>query len=240
MRYLSALLLLLTFSLSSCYYLGFKRIRGNGVMASETRNTGAFSGVHVKGGIDVVLIQGTGNELKIEGDQNLLQYIQVVQNGDMVEISTRRDVHLSPRAGLRIYATAPVFSRLSISGSGDLKSQNTLTSNAPIEAKINGSGDMNLNIDAPAVTAGISGSGDIVISGTTRDFKSSITGSGDIKCFGLLSETASVDISGSGDAQVSASKQLSVDIKGAGDVRYKGNPTINQSIKGSGSVAKEG
>lgn len=238
MRPASALLLLLLFSLSSCHYFGMKRIRGNGVTASENRMVDNFTGVKIRGGMDVTLTQGPEHSIRIEGDENLLKYIDVVRNGNMVEVSTKEGVNLNPRAGLRIYATAPVFEQLQISGSGDMKSQNTLTSNGTIEAGINGSGDMDLKVDAPTVITHISGNGDIVMNGTTRNFKTSISGSGDVKCFGLLSETVDVDIAGSGDVQVSASKQLNVDIKGSGDVRYKGSPAISQSIKGSGSIRR--
>jgi len=215
-----------------------KRIRGNGVTASENRMVDDFTGVKIKGGMDITVTQGPEHSVKIEGDENLLKYIDVVRHGNMVEVSTKEGINIDPRAGLRIYVTAPVFEQLQIAGSGDMKSQNTLTSNGTIEAGITGSGDMDLKVDAPMVITHISGNGDIVMNGTTRHFQTRISGSGDVKCYGLLSETTDVDIAGSGDVQVSASKQLNVDIKGSGDVRYKGSPAISQSIKGSGSITK--
>ena len=240
MRINLALLLLLTISFSACTYLGGKRIQGNGIVGTEQRQVGSFSGIEIKGGIDVFVSQDAAPSLKIEGDQNLLQYIEVVKNGDVVQISTRRGYNLKPKTSLKVYASAPIFNKLLIMGGGDIKSQTKITSPTSINAQISGSGDIQLDVDAPVVNADISGSGDIILNGTTRDFKGSIRGSGDIKCFNLLSETSNVDIAGSGDAQVSASKQLIVDIKGAGDVKYKGTPSINQSIKGSGSVTKAG
>ncbi len=240
MRISIAFLLLLTISLSSCKYFGGKRIRGNGVVGTEQRQIGDFSGVEIRGGIDVFVSQGTVPSLRIEGDQNLLKYIEVRREGDLVQVSTRNGYNLKPRAGLKVYASAPTFNKLYVIGSGDIKSQSRITSPTSINAEIRGSGDIQLDVDAPVVTADISGSGDIALNGATRDFKGSIRGSGDIKCFNLQSETSNVDIAGSGDAQVSASKQLIVDIKGAGDVKYKGNPSINQSIKGAGSVTKAG
>ena len=63
-------------------------------------------------------------------------------------------------------------------------------------------------------------------------------GSGGIKCFELLSEQTKIGISGSGDAQVYASKQLDVEINGSGSVAYKGSPAVSQNVSGSGSVRK--
>ncbi len=234
------LLLLAAISFSSCNYWGGKRVRGNGISATQQRSVGAFSGIEVRGGYDVYLSQSTDNTLKIEGDENLLPYIEIEKEGDVLRIGSRSGFNLQPRTGIKIYASAPVFKKLMISGSGDIVSQSKITSSNAINAQIRGSGDITLDIEAPVFEAGISGSGDIKVSGSTRNFKGSIMGSGNIKCFDLLSEKSDIDIAGSGDAQVYASKELNVDIKGAGDVQYKGTPSVSQSIKGAGSVTKAG
>lgn len=220
--------------------MGAKRVKGNGVNGTQQRQVSQFAGIEVKGGIDVILMQSSANEVRIEGDENLLAYIEIENKGDVLEISTKQGYSLKPKKGLKVYASAPVFNKIYVLGSGDIKSETKLTNASSVEAKISGSGDIDLNVDAPEISAKISGSGTIIINGATRNFDASIAGSGDIKCYNLLSEKSNVDIAGSGDVEVYASKQLSVDIKGAGDVHYKGSPSINQSIKGSGSVSKEG
>ncbi len=65
--------------------------------------------------------------------------------------------------------------------------------------------------------------------------KIDVTGSGDVKLNVDAPEVVS-EATGSGSAQVYASKQLDVRISGSGDVAYKGTPQINQHIAGSGSV----
>jgi predicted acyltransferase (DUF342 family) len=240
MRLYAALLLLLVPALFSCQYIGGKRINGDGVLATQQRQVNNFSGVEVKGGMDVFVSQGSTASLKIEGDQNLLSYIDVQNDNGVLEIGTKEGYNLQPKTDLKIYATAPVFNKLYLAGSGNIKSQTTLTNAAAIDAEIRGSGDIMLAVDAPTISADIAGSGNIILTGNTQNFKGSIRGSGDIKCFNLLSEKTDIDIAGSGDAEVFASKQLLIDIKGAGDVKYKGNPNVNQNIRGSGSVTKAG
>lgn len=230
--YLPLLLLLL----SSCFNIGGRRVRGNGNLGTQTRNTGAFEGIRVLGGMDVVLRSGSDYAVKVEADENLLNYILTDKDGDALVIKTRNGYNLNPRAGMKVYITAPSLEAIKITGSGSVLSQSKVSATNKLDIDVTGSGDVKLDVAAPEVEAEATGSGNIILSGMTRSFKGEINGSGELRCFGLLSENTDVDISGSGSAQVYASKRLDVRISGSGDVAYKGAPTINQRISGSGDI----
>jgi hypothetical protein len=232
---LAALILFVTvFAFGSCKYMGGKMVRGDGNSTTQEKQMGSFTGVRVRGGIDVVVAPGN-NALRIEADRNLLPYIEVRNNGGVIDVQSRRGYNLHPVSGIKVYATAPSFSVIEVAGSGDIKSQSKITGDN-LNVEIKGSGDIQLDVDAPKVEAGIAGSGSIKLNGRTKDFDADIKGSGDVHGFDLLSENTRVDIAGSGNAEVFASKILDVEIKGAGDVRYKGTASVNQRIMGSGSV----
>jgi hypothetical protein len=233
-----SLFIIAFFALTGCRFLGGQRIYGNGSVTTKTESMDGITGVRVKGGLDVYITQGPGTSVKLEGDENLLEYIEVVKEGNIVEVSTREGYSLRPSKSLRVYVSAPILNEFYIDGSGDIRTQTPLKDSNSIRTEIHGSGDAYLDVDAPAVSASIAGSGTINLKGNTRTFSGSIAGSGDIKGFDLLSETTSVDIGGSGDAQVFASKQLNASITGAGDVQYKGNAAVRQSTHGSGSITK--
>ena len=233
-----AIILFLFVSFTSCQYISGKRVNGNGVSGSQTRQVGTFSGVSASGNIDLIVSNGTSNELKIEGDQNLLEYIETDNDNGMVDVYTREGFNLRPKTKLRIYATAPSYNRLDVSGSGNIKSDGKISSSGTLHSSVSGSGNIELEVDAPKVEADISGSGSARLKGTTRDFSAHVSGSGDVHSFDLLSENAEINIAGSGNAELYASKTLDVEVAGAGDVKYKGNPTVKQSIAGSGSVKK--
>lgn len=225
-------------SFGSCRFVGGKRVEGNGNRATVSRSVGEFDGVEVRGGIDVVVTNGAEHTLKIEADQNLMDYIEVNNNGGTIEVSSRDGYNLRSDGGIKVYATAPAFEHISVAGSGDIRSTGTVKGGSKLELQIRGSGDIQLAVDAPAVEAEIAGSGSARLQGTTRSLGVDINGAGDVKAFELLSETANIDIAGSGNAEVFASKQLQVEIKGAGDVAYKGSATVNQKIMGAGNVRK--
>ncbi len=211
---------------------------GNGVMSTQQRNLGDFNGVDVSGPVKVFISQNSVSSVKIEGDENLLEYIEIENNGDELDIRTRRGYNLRPRTGIKIYVTAPSFDELAVTGAGELKTQTKISSAKNMDIRVTGSGDMILNIDAPSINTNITGSGNIKINGGTRNFSTEVTGSGEVHAFDLLSESTDVEISGSGDVEVFASKQLKISISGSGDVKYKGNPSVNQSIHGSGNIRK--
>jgi hypothetical protein len=218
--------------------MGGKRVTGNGVMSTQQRNLGDFNGVDVSGPVKVFISQNSVSSVKIEGDENLLEYIEIENNGDELDIRTRRGYNLRPRTGIKIYVTAPSFDELAVTGAGELKTQTKISSAKNMDIRVTGSGDMILNIDAPSINTNITGSGNIKINGGTRNFSTEVTGSGEVHAFDLLSESTDVEISGSGDVEVFASKQLKISISGSGDVKYKGNPSVNQSIHGSGNIRK--
>jgi hypothetical protein len=72
------------------------------------------------------------------------------------------------------------------------------------------------------------------------DFNASVSGQGDVKCFDLVTENTSLDISGGSDVEISANKQLNIEASGSSSVRYKGNASVSQNISGAGSVKKVG
>ncbi|MBD0284477.1 MAG: DUF2807 domain-containing protein [Flavisolibacter sp.] len=225
---------------NSCHinFIGGKRITGNGSLSTEQRNVGTFTGVDVRGSMDVFLSSGLAHAVRVEADGNLLPYIETTNNGGTLRIGSRNGYNLNPRAGIKIYVTAPELSGILVTGSGDVVSQSRISSRDKLHTEIRGSGDIRLEMDAPQTEAEITGSGSITLNGNTRTLNVAIRGSGDVHGFNLMSENAQVDIAGSGNAQVYASKQLDIDIKGSGNTEYKGNPSINQKVHGSGDIRR--
>ena len=238
MRNYIVLILCVSILLVSCRFMGSERISGSGNSGTEDRNIGSFSGVETVGSLDVIVLQGATHAVRIEGDDNLLEYVETELDGDVLEIRPRRGYNLRPRAGLKIYATAPYFDKLSVTGSGKITSQSKITAPQKISVEITGSGDIQADVDAPEVSSEVTGSGTVRLKGTTKKFTTEISGSGDTFAWDLLSEDAKVEIAGSGNVQLFASKKLDIEIAGSGDIQYKGNPAVSTSKAGSGNVRK--
>jgi hypothetical protein len=222
---------------TSCRFMG-KRIRGNGIIKTVERPVSSFKEVEANGDIKLIVIQGDLKPVKIEGDENILSYIEVIQEGDRVIIQTKEGVNLRPSGDLIVYVTAPSYKSIEVSGSSDIIGQNKITSNEDLSLQASGAGDIKMEVDAPSIIAGISGSGSVSLKGQAKDLSLNLTGAGHAYCYDLLTENTKVDISGAGSAQVYASVKLSAEVSGAGNINYKGNPTVSQQISGAGSVNK--
>jgi hypothetical protein len=223
--------------LFSCRFMG-KRVHGNGNIKSVDRSVSSFKEVEANGNIKLIVTQGDLKPVRIETDENLISYIEVVQEGDRITIRTRDGVNLIPSGDLNVYVTSPVYKSIEVSGSSDIIGQNKITSPDELSLGASGAGDIQMEVDAPKVSAGISGSGSVRLKGQVKDFDVDLSGAGHAYCYDLLTENTIVDISGAGSAQVYASVKLKASVSGAGNISYKGNASVSQEISGAGSVNK--
>ncbi|HEY4155670.1 MAG TPA: head GIN domain-containing protein [Puia sp.] len=225
--------------LVSCGRFLGKRIRGNGVIKTEERTVSPFKNVEASGAIKLMVSQGDLKPVKLEGDENILPYIEIRQEGDRIEVRTRPGYNISPTNDLIVYVTAPVYNSIEVSGASDIKGQNKISNAENLQLEASGAGDIEMDVDAPEITAKISGSGSIKLKGQTRTLDIDLSGAGHAYCYDLLSENTRVDISGAGSAEVFASVKLEAEVSGVGNVSYKGNATnVNQHVSGAGSVSK--
>ncbi len=218
-----------------------KRIKGDGNVVTIERSVGDYDGVALAGWFDVDLVDGREGEITLEGESNLLEYVETeVKNGTLV-IKVERGVNLRPSSwGKGIHITVPVesISEVSLSGSGDIVGKTTIKSNR-FSARIAGSGDISLMVEAQDVEAALSGSGDISLSGRTMAFDVQVSGSGDIKAYDLEAEHVTAAVSGSADIRVTANQSIDARVSGSGDIHYRGNPKkINSKSSGSGDISK--
>lgn len=223
---------------SSCREVFGKRIRGNGAVKTESRSVGQFNSVHVSGSIDVYVRQDSITSVKVEADENLLEYVIVENDGGTLEIHQKQGINLKPSRSIKVYVSGNAFRHFKASGACDIFGENKITSDEKISIDLSGASDIKMELKAPGVDAELSGAGTITLRGETKDFTVDGSGSTDIKCYELLAENVNVKLSGAGDAQVFASVKLDVKVSGAADIKYKGNPVISQQVSGAGGVKK--
>lgn len=234
------LTLALALAMTSCAQWG-KKIKGNGEVITQERSVGDYSAVALSGPFDVDLVQGREGNITIQGESNLLEYLITEVRDGTLEIKTERGHNLSSstRSGIRITVPIESIEGIGLAGSGDIKGHFPIQADA-FSARLAGSGDIDLVLDADRVDTALSGSGDITLSGQARTLEISVSGSGDVMAFGLEAASAQVNVSGSADVEVTATEGLVARISGSGDVRYRGNPVkVDARSTGSGSVNKD-
>lgn len=213
------------------------KIKGDGPTIIEHRSVSNFRTIRSAMSGDVYIRQDSFFKVEVRGQQNILEVLNTSVSGDELKIDFDYNKRIGNYDKLEVYITCPNIEGISLSGSGNIKTLNTLLS-PDLDLTISGSGNISiLEINSNTVFAKISGSGDIdVLKGWASTTSSTISGSGSINTAGVESDYANVKISGSGNSRINVKEQLDVTISGSGDVYYWGNPRINQNISGSGKL----
>ena len=120
-------------------------------------------------------------------------------------------------------------------GSGDITSTNVLVADR-LFLYLDGSGDIDVELDVLDLEASLMGSGDMDLYGIVDNQFITVNGSGDLQAFNLESLNSEVEVRGSGNVEVRAVDELDVLIRGSGSVYYKGRPNLKFSITGSGAL----
>lgn len=226
--------------------IGCKREGGRGIFCLKPKGAvikrmitpATFSSVRMMVPASAILKYAPSCSIEIEGEENILDNINYeIKDGELKIQFDRcvRKLETPPK----MIISAPYFYGYYLQGSGSVSVPDTLSQpGGTITLEILGSGEINALVDAASVISKISGSGSIRVSGVTESQKIQVSGSGDVHGFGLASNRAEVDISGSGNANVSVKDYLKVKISGSGNVNYYGSPTLDLDVSGSGKVQK--
>lgn len=207
--------------------------RGDGPIVEQELFLPTFSAIDLDISADVCITQGPEQIVMVEGEQNIINELDLDVSGGRWKIEF--DDCVRNYESLKIFITSPFFDELRVSGSGLIFSNDVITMEEML-LRVSGSGDIDLALDVREVDSRITGSGEIKLEGVAAFAEHEINGSGDLRAFDLLTGDTGVKIRGSGSAEVLAEERLDVRITGSGDVFYRGNPRLRVDITGSGEV----
>lgn len=205
----------------------------------ETRNVGEFHAVANSGSITVEVRFGDRESVRLEGDAEAIKEIETVVEQGTLKIRYKNRVNISGRNWGRVaaYVTAKRIDALSQSGSGSVTVNGKLTGNE-LNASVSGSGRIAFTSEVANYNGSISGSGRISANGGAKKSNVSISGSGRFDGEDFKSQSANLQISGSGSIQIHVDDQLDASVSGSGRIRYSGNAKTNFRKLGSGSLQK--
>ena len=68
-----------------------KKIKGNGKMTTEMRQTDSYDAIHVHGSVHVTLTSGNEGDITIVAEENLMEYIETVHKKETLYIKTKEN-----------------------------------------------------------------------------------------------------------------------------------------------------
>ena len=230
-------LIILVFA-SGCREMAGERVKGSGHVITENRSTSEFNSIDVSGAIDVYVRQDSATSVKVEADDNILEYIEVHTEGSRLEIYTQNNIRLRPSNKIKVYISSPEYKEIQVSGASSVRCENEITSDV-LDVNLSGASEGRLELNAPKISVNVTGASNANIKGKTKDFEGRASGASEIRGFDLLSENADVDASGASNIEIYASVRIDGQSSGASSVNYKGNAQSSVEKSGASSVNKK-
>lgn len=238
--WLALLGMMLVFSLLACNltfdsFLG-ETVRGSGEVIEESRDISGISQVGLAMPGTLFISIGSDEGLRIETEENLLEYILTTVRGSQLQIETQRGINLQATRPINYYLTVARLEAIDITSSGDVEVKDLEVES--FSANISSSGSLLIsNMVGDSLQVRISSSGDLdILGGEVREQNIRLSSSGEYRARDLASRRADVTLSSSGDATVRASERLTGRLSSSGDLYYIGNPAMDVSTSSSGRV----
>jgi len=237
-------LLTLAFSMLACGFIqigddgGGQRITGSGPVVEENRDVSGITGVELAMQGTLHISAGTTTSLRIEAQDNLMEYIETEVRGGTLLIRNTPGYDLQNTRPIQYYLTVEKLDNPEVSSSGDIEVGNLKSNSLSIMSS--SSGDIKIDgLDGSSVDVKISSSGEVEISGgQIQEQRIDISSSGDYQAQDLASAKANVDLTSSGSATVWASDRLSGRLSSSGNIYYVGNPEVDVRMTSSGKTVQ--
>ncbi|MEO9571940.1 MAG: head GIN domain-containing protein [Polaribacter sp.] len=233
---LSSFILMLAFTINAQNWYNNKKIKGNGNVVTVNRTTSDYDAISVGGSFDVNLVKGKEGKITIEGEENIIPYIETEVSSDVLKIKFKKNINIKTTRRLTITVTYKDIESVALAGSGKITCNSIIKAN-DFKASLGGSGDITLKVEADEIKVSIGGSGNINLEGNSNELTCSIAGSGSVRAYGLKTDEVYANVAGSGNVRTTVTSKIKAKLVGSGSVYYKGNPKhVDSKSVGSGDI----
>ena len=204
---------------------------------SETRNIEAFDKITAFGSVDIFLVKGNKETIKLESESVDLSEVKVKQDGKTLKISVAEMLFSSSRE-VKITLTYRELRGITLRAGASLN-DTSFISGDKLEIIAGSGAVLNLKLKLNALQISVGQGADVTIEGkcTTQEVETSTGGL--YNAYFLKCDSSYVKSNTGGLAKVSAVDLLDAYASTGGDISYRGNPPIKKekTILG-GSVEK--
>ena len=235
---------------------------GSATIVTETYSIKSnYTAISVTNMIEVVLVDAPKNSIRVETDERLMPYLQiVVKNGVLVlNFDDQREVERLRKRNLnladtRVYVSARGVDTFTASGMSEFEADipiaaSTITISASgmssfdferVECKtfslsISGKTEVDAKLQADKCDLSVSGMSEVDLEGRTDRLSLRLSGMSEVSLDELHARTAEVYVSGMSEAEVNASESITGGVSGMSDLTTFGSANVNVSTSGGGS-----
>jgi hypothetical protein len=215
---------------------------GSGNLETESYAFSDFTELEIGSAFEFEVIQSSSYSINITADDNVVDYVQVLKDGQTLRIGLRTGlgIFLGPvSATLRASVTMPQLRQFTASGA----SHGTVSgfdSTEDLDVTVSGASRVNGDITAGNVQFDISGASTIQLDGSANDIDANVSGASRLNLDDFTVNNADVDFSGASSGTVNLDGRLDADLSGASRLWYIGEPTMGDiDTSGASTVSKK-
>jgi len=235
-RFGTLTLLLAAIVLAGCIPYSTVSINGSGNVVTRKEAIAGFDQVDVSHAFQVDVIQGNTFRVVIRVDDNLVQHLNVVRQGNTLKIGLKpgRTYNIG-RATMQAEVTMPQLTGLELSGASQGRVAG-FESTKDVKLALSGASSLEGSINAGDAGFDVSGSSQVALRGSAQDVKIDASGASRVDLADFSVANADVDASGVSQVTVHVSGRLDANASGASSVHYLGNPTLGVTSTSGGAT----
>ena len=227
------MLRLLIISLISFSVAAASFAQKNSTIKSQVRKIGSFDKVKATKGINVTLIEGDKEEVKVDIQNGSLN--DVVTQLKNKQLTVKMKTKIYKDVAVQVYVTYVDLREVDAGSGATVDAENTIIADKLI---LDGGTDseIKLEIDANALEASVS-AGRMELSGKVKSQLVKANTGGKYLAYGLESEETIAKANTGGKIEVTVTKSLDATVSNAASITYKGNPEkVMKKISMGGKV----
>lgn len=219
-------------------YFQETRVKGSGKRAGKTIPIAGVTDISVYGIGTCIIVQDSAasEELIIEADDNILPYIEVLQDGNGIIITLKHDTSITTQSDIIYRITVKNLESIHVSDAVKLELENITTDALDITAA--GASIISGSLDVQKLQVSISGASSVEVSGVAQKQYVDISGASRFDGSELRGFKAEADCSGSSRAIINVTNSLKGLCEGVSTIKYKNNPQVKVKTAGISSVKK--
>ncbi|MEN8118430.1 MAG: head GIN domain-containing protein [Bacteroidota bacterium] len=227
--FLSFSLLVLLFS-TSCIFMG-PPVKGNGDVMQETRTTDDFDKIKVSRGMNVYITQGDFTKVVVKADENLLDIIETVTEGDVLVVTTNSNIRKAKEK--KVFVTTPHLEAIKCFAGSNVFSEDTIREKE-MELSCSAGSNIKLELVSNHIEASAMAGSNIKLEGEVQSFYGKASSGSNIKAMDLVARKCDVKTSSGANIWITVNNSLMGSASSGGNIFYYGDPEDTDIHKSSG------
>jgi len=216
-------------------------IRPSGNVVTREFEISGFDRIDVGHAFVVDVTQGEPYNVALRVDENVLEHLDVVKQGDTLKIGLKSGTTTAfSTTGITLEATVtlPELTGVELSGASHGRISG-FESSKSLDAIVSGASHLSVDITCSDARLDISGASQVRLSGSAGDVRINASGASIVDLADFAVADARVEVSGASKATVNASGRLDAEASGASTVFYVGEPTLGTTeTSGASSIQR--